>query len=563
MGRHQSEASAPSQRGVIAALVAGAIVIAGGAYALGKGTGSEGSGGTTAEGSGAGCAAAPLRVEVTPEIADLVKTQLATATKANGCHRYEVTATRSSSVASRIRQGKAPDAWIADSSVWLDQTTAGSTGSAVKADWKSSGSLAQSPVVLANPVQSDDKFTGELKSWAAVINKGGAIHLANPHLDTASRLAFLASRAEAPSAKDVAAGQRIILLSRFAATGVAELLSAVQDPTKSNTTRSEPFPLSEQALAAYAKNAPGTLAPITPKDGTFSLDYPWTPAPDLSPALKESAEAGFRALTAGPAVDAFTKAGFRQGDGTGGPTIDGSEAASFTALKEMAGPARLTALRQWDTLKADARMLAIIDVSGSMTTVAKDTGGKTRAKVAEETLTTAVKRLPDGSQVGGWIFSTDKGGKGKDYAPIASIARLDEPEGQGTHRDAIVKALQKFPSYISGDTGLYDTTAAAFDEMTKTYDPDYFNSVVIVTDGKNDDPGGGLNLDQLLAHLKKGHDPARPVRVVTIGMGEADTKALQTISAATGGTSYTANTSEDLLTVFVEALLAREPAQAP
>ncbi|KGN37170.1 substrate-binding domain-containing protein [Knoellia subterranea] len=560
MGRHQSEASAPNQRGIIAALVAGALIIAGGAYALGKGMG--GDGGTNA-GSGAACTAAPLRIEVAPEVADIVKGQLAAATKANPCHRYEVTGTRPSSVASRIRQGKAPDAWIPDSTVWLDQTTAGSTGSAVKADWTAGGNLAHSPVVLGNPVKSNDKLSGDVGSWSDIINKSGSIHLANPHLDTASRLAYLASRTDAATTKDVAAGQRIILLSRFAATGTPELLAAVQDPSKSNTTRSEPFPISEQALAAYAKTAPGTLAPVTPKAGTLTMDYPWVPAPDLAPALKEVADAGLRALTSPAAVAAFTKAGFRSTDDTSGPTIDGAAAATFTALKPMAGPDRLNAIRQWDVLKADARMLVIMDVSGSMTNIAKDTGGKTRAKVAEESLTTAVQRLPDGSQVGGWIFSTDKGGKGKDYAPIAGIARLDAPEGQGTHRDAILAALKKFPSYISGDTGLYDTTAAAFAEMTKTYDPEYFNSVVIITDGKNDDPGGGLNLDQLLAQLKAGHDPARPVRIVSIGMGEADMKALEAISSTTGGETYTANTSDDLLTVFVQALLAREPAQAP
>ncbi|EAQ00826.1 von Willebrand factor, type A [Janibacter sp. HTCC2649] len=560
MGRHHNADSAPSQRGVVAALVAGAIVIAGGAFALGKGTGSDGSGDTS---SGTGCTAGALRVEVTPELADLVKAQLATATKADPCHRYEVTSLRSSSVASRIRQGRAPDAWIADSSVWLDQTTAGSSGSAVKADWVAGGSLAHSPVVLANPVKSKDNFSGEFTSWIDLVNKGGAIHLANPHLDTASRLAFLASRGDTPTTKDVAAGQRIILLSRFAATGSADLLAGVQDPTKSNTTRSEPFPLSEQALAAYAASAPGTLAAITPKAGTLSLDYPWVPAPDLSPELKETADAGLRALTSAGAVDAFTRAGFRSDDDAGGPTIDGVAPPTITALKQMAPAARLDALRQWDVLKADARMLVIMDVSGSMKTVAKDTGGKTRATVAEESLITAAQRLPDGSEVGGWIFSTDKGGKGKDWAAIAPIARLDEPEGTGTHRDALVAALKKFQTYISGDTGLYDTTAAAFEEMTKTYDPEYFNSVVIITDGKNDDPGGGLDLDQLLAHIKKGHDPTRPVRIVTIGMGEADTKVLKTISTATGGTTYTANTSDDLLTVFVQALLAREPAQAP
>jgi Mg-chelatase subunit ChlD len=135
--------------------------------------------------------------------------------------------------------------------------------------------------------------------------------------------------------------------------------------------------------------------------------------------------------------------------------------------------------------------------------------------------------------------------------------------GSGTHREAIVTALRKFPSYISGDTGLYDTTAAAFSEMTRTYDSAYYNSVVIVTDGKNDDPGGGLSLEQLVSHITRLKDPAKPVRVITIGMGEADLKALERISALTGGSSYSANTPDDLLTVFVQALLSREPSQAP
>lgn len=561
MGRHNAPTSAPSQRGVVAALVAGALVIAGGAYALGKGTGS---GDGVATGTpGEGCTAAPLRVEVAAELADLVKTQLATATGANPCHRYEVTGSRSSSVASRIRQGKAPDVWISDSSVWLDQTTAGSAGSTVTADWVSSGSVAHSPVVLANPVTSADRLAGEFTSWDVLVNKGGAIHLANPHLDTASRLAFLGSRGAGATTKDVTAGQRIILLSRFAATGTGELLAGAKDPSRSATTRSEPFPISEQALATFAKDNPGLLSPLFPRSGTLALDYPWVPAPLLSPALREVADAGFRALTAPAAVEALGAAGFRRDDGSGGPTIEAVEAASFTALRPMTGDARLEALRQWDILKADARMLAILDVSGSMETVAKDTGGRTRAKVAEESLVTAVQRLPDGSQVGGWIFSTDKGGKGKDWAPIAPIARLDEPSGSGTHRDAIVTALKKYPSYLSGDTGLYDTTAAAFAEMTRTYDPEYFNSVVIVTDGKNDDPGGGLSLPQLLAQITKGHDPTKPVRIITIGMGEADPEALQAIAEASGGATYTANTSDDLLTVFVQALLAREPSQAP
>ena len=561
MGRHEAPSDAPGRRGVIAALVAGTLVIAGAAYAVEQGTGSDDPD-TAATRSAVACTTAPLQLEVAPEVAELVTAQLAAATKADPCHRYEVSATRSSTVASRIRQGRAPDVWVADSTVWLDQTEAGSPGSAVTADWASRGSLAASPVVLANPVTSKDKLSGAFASWGDLINRTGAVHLANPHLDTASRLAFLASQG-ASTAKSITAGQRIILLSRFAASSTDDLLEGAKDPSTSTTTRSEPFPISEHALAAFTASTPDLLEALAPRAGTPWLNYPYIPAPDLTPELQQVAEAGWRALTSTAAVEAFTQAGFRPGPDAPGPSIDGDPAVEVAALAEPPATARLRALRQWDVLKADARMLAIVDVSGSMTTVAKDTGGKTRAKVAEESLITAVQRLPAGSQVGGWIFSTDKDGKGKDWVPIAPIARLDEPVGSGTHREAIVTALRKFPSYISGDTGLYDTTAAAFSEMTRTYDSAYYNSVVIVTDGKNDDPGGGLNLEQLVSHITRLKDPAKPVRVITIGMGEADLKALERISALTGGSSYSANTPDDLLTVFVQALLSREPSQAP
>ena len=47
------------------------------------------------------------------------------------------------------------------------------------------------------------------------------------------------------------------------------------------------------------------------------------------------------------------------------------------------------------------------------------------------------------------------------------------------------------------------------------------------------------------------------MRIITIGMGEADPTALKAISRATGGTSYIANTPADIQQVFVQALLAR------
>jgi secreted protein with Ig-like and vWFA domain len=111
---------------------------------------------------------------------------------------------------------------------------------------------------------------------------------------------------------------------------------------------------------------------------------------------------------------------------------------------------------------------------------------------------------------------------------------------------------------LGGDTGLYDTALAAYRAVQAGYDPAYVNSVVLITDGENDDSTGGLELPELLAELEAAADPQRPVRIVTIGIGpDTDPASLQAIADATGGTSYVATRPSDIETVFFRALLAR------
>src|SRR3546814_16016677 len=75
-------------------------------------------------------------------------------------------------------------------------------------------------------------------------------------------------------------------------------------------------------------------------------------------------------------------------------------------------------------------------------------------------------------------------------------------------------------SDLGGGTGLYDTTLAAFRSAQKDYDPDYFNAVVLLSDGANDDPGSMRQAD-LLKALRDAADPARPVRTTALGISDA------------------------------------------
>jgi Ca-activated chloride channel family protein len=56
--------------------------------------------------------------------------------------------------------------------------------------------------------------------------------------------------------------------------------------------------------------------------------------------------------------------------------------------------------------------------------------------------------------------------------------------------------------------------------MQEGWDPGRVNSLVIMTDGQDDDKNG-VTLDQLLAALKQTIDPKRPIQVIAIALAPA------------------------------------------
>ena len=203
------------------------------------------------------------------------------------------------------------------------------------------------------------------------------------------------------------------------------------------------------------------------------------------------------------------------------------------------------------------RTLVVEDTSGSM---AEKDGDETRAQLTIGASLMGLKLFPNNTEIGGWAFGVNKGGPGQDWKELSPIRRLDATSASGgTHRDELAAAVRAglAPSELGGGTGLYDTTLAAFKKVQDSYDPSYSNSVIILTDGQNEDPNS-ITLRQLLSQLKRLEDPARPVLVLTIGISEdADTESLEQIARATGGTSYVAKTANDIQTVFVDAIRAR------
>jgi hypothetical protein len=206
------------------------------------------------------------------------------------------------------------------------------------------------------------------------------------------------------------------------------------------------------------------------------------------------------------------------------------------------------------SLAKPSRLLAVFDVSTSMRA---RVGDHTRATLARDAAKSALGLFPDNAAIGLWVFARKLDGD-TDWTELVPTRTLAADADGRPQRAVLADALESIPSRLSpGGTGLYDTTLAAVRAARANYDPTAVDSVVLVTDGKDED-GNSIGLDSLLQTLRGEVDATRPVKVIGIALGpDADLDALQQIAAATGGAAYSAVDENDLQTVLFDALRQR------
>jgi Ca-activated chloride channel family protein len=300
------------------------------------------------------------------------------------------------------------------------------------------------------------------------------------------------------------------------------------------------------------------LAAVYPKEGTLQSDYPWVVLQtSWVDDAKRAAASDFLLYLKSPAVQAkFQAAGFRSARGQAGPEI--SESAGLLPsqpTRVLPAPAPLVVgatLKAWDQTKRIANLLAVYDVSGSMAETVPGSG-KTKIELAREAAMASLRLFTNESDVGTWEFSTRLDGN-RDYRQTVPIRALGTDIGGGRTQ---LQALQQHLAGLAatnGDTGLYNTTVAAYDYVKAHYAPDRLNLVVLITDGRNDTQGG-FTLDQVLQHLKQGQSDDKQVHILCFAYGkDADVAALSQISKATGGAVFPAPNPADIVRVFVTAL---------
>jgi Ca-activated chloride channel family protein len=493
-----------------------------------------------------------LAIAAAPDIAEVV-TALATSAGsglAGGC-TVTVTATDPGSVVSSGPAGA--DLWIPDSSLWVERAIAAGQSATVQ-----SASVASTPLVLA--------VSGTAASQLAA---GGASNVGSI---LATRQSATPIRVGLPDPEQSAPAIGAILATRAAVSGTPDARAALtwgvrsspaDLPVKGNELLdrlgSDPntaVPVSEQSVVAH-NATPGASAAVAvyPTAGATALDYPVVSFSD-DPEVGEAAGALVTALTGSDGREALQTAGFRAPDGSAGAGLANISGVDPAVVVTSPLPDKQTvddAVRTVQVTNELARMLAVLDISGSMEGVVPGANGATRLDLAKAAATRGLGLYPPESDIGLWVFSR-KLTPTSDHRELIPISSLG-PDGQGgTGAQKLAQTLGGIQAIPDGGTGLYDTTLDAVRAVQQNYDPARVNSVLILSDGMNDDVGS-ISLDTLLGTLEKEKDPNRPVPVISIAFGpDSDVDALDQICQATGGAAYVSQDPLQIGEIFLDAV---------
>jgi hypothetical protein len=520
--------------------------------------------------AGAGCPGGvhTLDVAVTPELAGIV-TEVARsvdADPASACTHTAVSSRTSSAVATSLRTARPatgggtrrPDVWIPDSSSWFRRSAVGSLPLPTRAP-----SVASSPIViaLAPPTAARLGWGSGRADLSPLLDGDSArrpadLYLPDPENSAVAAGALLSLQATAERRPN---GQAALTAALLGHVGTAVETGPTQPFKALLTPGATALASSEQQVWAHNRSA-APAEPVVaayPALGASSLDYPFAV---LARGSQASADAGrlLSAMRGRVGGDLLHAAGFRDVDGSGGPVLSWRFGVNGTIAAGL--PSRADdvdrALASINVVKQGTRMLAVVDVSGSMSEPVPGAGGATRLDVTKDAARRGLGLFSDTTQVGLWAFSTHLTAH-TDYRELVPIQPLGGSSGALTGRQKLAVALAGLQHVPGVSTGLYDTALAATREVRAGWQPGRVNSVLLLTDGMNEDDQG-ISLAELLRRLRAENDPRRPVPLITIAYGaQSPVGALRAMSAATGGAPYVARDPRQVQQVFLEAIQQR------
>ena len=302
-------------------------------------------------------------------------------------------------------------------------------------------------------------------------------------------------------------------------------------------------PTGDPALAGKHAAPKVPLAAIYPREGTLISDNPFVVLNGawVSQAQKDAAADLLKFLLAPARQHMIQDAGYRDAQGSAGPSIkppNGLVPGQPAVVIKPPPSSVLDKLQlSWWQVRKPARVLVIVDTSGSMDDQVPGTG-TTKLGLVKAALLAALDQIGDADQVGLWSFSDQY----QEVVPVGTVA---------TQRARLKGAVTSLAP--GGGTLLYSTIGAGLDQMKKLVNPNYITAMVVLTDGA--DNASGTSALGNLTKTESSQPAESSVRVFTIAYGvDANRDVLRQIAEASQASSYDASNPALIRQVFTAVL---------
>jgi Ca-activated chloride channel family protein len=485
--------------------------------------------------------------------------------------------------------GPRPDVWSPAATTWLllleRHRTVGSRPNILSA---SRPSIAQSPLVIAMPKPLADAMGAkEQIGWREILDlaqdprgwaryghpEWGAFRLGktNPTVSTSGLHALLATYYAAGGFGAID-DQRVRSIVRSVESSVVhysdtvstflENLIAADDRGEAPTYVSA-IAMEEKQVWDYNRGNPTfaatptrvlprvPLVPIYPREGTLVADHPYVVLTEswVDDAKRHLAGEFLAYLQSDPVQRLFLDAAMRGYQGATGREIsaaNGLDPNGGAVQIRLPDPQTLVHIQDsWGGLRKRARLLVVLDTSASMGERAALLA-RPKLDLAKEAAAFALDELVADDQVGLWSFSSASAGS-PPYREVVPLAAL------GDQKARLKQEISALAPSGGGGKGLYVTIDAAAAAMKERIDRARINAVIVLTDGRNDDPDHN-DLNGLARRLLTQPEDDR-VRVFTVAYGTgADRAALDAIARASRGGSYAAPDPAAMTKVLADVL---------
>jgi hypothetical protein len=464
------------------------------------------------------------------------------------------------------------DAWIPDSSLWVDVARSYPIGAQIVQP--TGMSVARSPlmIVTTKAVADQTHIFDAAVGWNVLLpsSYGGppaSVSLATDLPDPVNSSAGLATLIQVSRDLGASTAARAAF-TKFAfgatvvndidsVTGLQTFVGTIQPPF----TRRAVTVASEQAVIAYDRATPGSpLAaryPIGPSQalGSPELDYPYVLTTSAAVPLAAAQEFG-KYLKSAYAAAEVRQYGFRSANGVA-DVMPSSSSLSALPLEPASPPGASEVaanLQVWDKLGLGSRDLSLIDVSPAMNQPSGN-GTQTLEQEMNQTSALGIPLFPESTQMGTWEMGQSQS-VAEPYKQMVPLGPLPADLGLISRR-AQLEQLSQTLTTGNGRLALHDAILAGYEYMTKTYLPNYSNAELVLTAGVDSAPGD-MSLNALLNKLRALFNPSRKVEIVAIQFGQrGDFSALRKIADATGGVAYKINNPSDVGRIFIKAIAHR------